>query len=173
MQRTTVVRTAVAGAVAGVGLAVGGVAIATADEQPSDAPSATDRDNDPGDSDERSWGPGHRGWFAGGDRFAEQLAEELGVEQAEVEQALEAVREELEENRPDWSGLSPDEIREELRTRMREQLVDRLDDAVEDGTLTEQDRESVLKAFDAGVIGGLDGFRHRGPDTDDPEDSES
>jgi hypothetical protein len=158
-----------------MGLAVGGVALATADEQPGDTPSATpeDQGNDKGDEPRWGMGPGHRGWFAGGDRFAEQLAEELDIDQAEVEAALEAIREELEANRPDREELDLDNLREELRTRIREHLVERLDEAVAEGTLTEQDKASVLKAFDAEVIGGLDRAFHRMPDADDtPEESE-
>jgi hypothetical protein len=169
MEKTTVVRTAVAAAVAGVGLAVGGVALATADEQPSQAPSATP-DDEGNEERGNGRGPGHHRWLAGGGDFAERLAEELGIDEARVEDALEAIREEARENRPELDEVDPDELREEIRTRLRENLVERLDDAVEEGTLTEQDKASVLKAFDAEVIGALDRVFHRMPGLDGPDE---
>ncbi|HVK28207.1 MAG TPA: hypothetical protein VM575_07695 [Nocardioides sp.] len=67
--------------------------------------------------------------------FVTALAQELGIEESKVSDALETVR-------------------AAHRAERRTELVDRLDQAVEDGDLTDADKESVLKAYDAGVLGG-------------------
>jgi hypothetical protein len=69
------------------------------------------------------------------DKFAAALADELGMSKAKVEAALEKVH-------------------KEHRAEHRAALSDRLDRAVKDGKLTSADKASVLKAFDAGVLGG-------------------
>ncbi len=66
--------------------------------------------------------------------FAKALAEELGVDEDDVADALETVRSAAQAER-------------------RTELAERLDQAVEDDELTEADKASVLKAYDAGVIG--------------------
>ena len=63
------------------------------------------------------------------------LATELGVSEAKVQAALEAIRADREASR-------------------KAELSTRLDAAVKAGTLTAADKASVLKAFDAGVLGG-------------------
>ena len=63
------------------------------------------------------------------------LAKELGVSQAKVQTALDAIRAEREASR-------------------RSDLTTRLAAAVKAGTLSAADQASVLKAFDAGVLGG-------------------
>lgn len=192
MDRSTLARTGIAGAVAGLGLAIGGVALANAaDESPSAASSAALSAPD------RAGGPhGHRG------QDAEALATELGLKQSVVAAALEAVHDDL---RPDKAadGTRPeppteaqrserqaalatalakelniseakvtaalaavqkqhDANREQHRTQERAALVTRLDSAVKAGTLTEADKASVLKAFDAKILGGGPGGG-RGP----------
>lgn len=67
--------------------------------------------------------------------FAKALAKELGVDQAKVTKALETVRAARDAER-------------------RTELSERLDTAVKDGKLTAGDKASVLKAYDAGVLGG-------------------
>lgn len=69
------------------------------------------------------------------DKLASALADELGLSEAKVKAALEKVR-------------------KDHRAEHREFLSDRLDEAVKDGKLTDEDKASVLKAFDAGVLGG-------------------
>lgn len=69
------------------------------------------------------------------DKLTSALAKELGLSEAKVEAAFEQVHEEHVAER-------------------REALNDRLDDAIDDGKLTKNDKASVLKAFDAGVLGG-------------------
>lgn len=76
--------------------------------------------------------------------MAADLADALGVSEDKVESALEK----LHENR---------------QAKGREALSDRLDAAVDDGTLTEADKASVLKAYDADLIGGGHGGPGRGP----------
>jgi hypothetical protein len=67
--------------------------------------------------------------------FAKALADELGMSESEVTAALETVRAAHQAER-------------------RSELGERLDQAIEDGELTAADKASVLKAYDAGVLGG-------------------
>ena len=67
--------------------------------------------------------------------YVTALAKELGVTEARLTDALA-------------------EIRSEHEAEHRTRLGERLDTAVNDGTLTDADRAAVLKAFDAGVLGG-------------------
>lgn len=113
-----------------------------------------------------------------------ELAEALGVSETELQSALESVREQLEPSQADRSTPPADGELEERRDQMidalaeeldlsaaevtaafaelqqeraderRTALGDRLDEAVTAGDLTTEDRASVLKAFDAGVLGG-------------------
>jgi hypothetical protein len=69
------------------------------------------------------------------DQMIDALAEQLDLSAAEVTAAFEA----LQQGRAD-----------ERRTALRE----RLDEAVAAGDLTTEDRASVLKALDAGLLGG-------------------
>jgi hypothetical protein len=90
------------------------------------------------------------------DAFAAALAEALGVDKADVEAALEEINAEFQ--------ADIEERLADAREAARGDLVERLDAAVEDGTLTEADKESVLKAYDEGVIGGPGGhLMHGGP----------
>lgn len=67
--------------------------------------------------------------------FVTALAKELGLEESKVSDALET-------------------LRAAHRAEHRTELSERLDQAVEDGDLTDADKASVLKAYDAGVLGG-------------------
>jgi hypothetical protein len=67
--------------------------------------------------------------------FVTALAKALGLSEDKVSDALDTVRAAREADR-------------------RQELGERLDTAVEDGDLTAADKASVLKAFDAGVLGG-------------------
>ncbi|GAA1526030.1 hypothetical protein [Nocardioides humi] len=126
-------------------------------------------------------GPGGHGHGPGVDTAA--LAEALGVSEDEVEKAVAAVREQLKaSSRPtsrptdaerteredafaqalaEELGVDQDdvtaalaEVRAARAAQRRTDLVERLDEAVADGTLSEDDKASVLKAYDAGVLGG-------------------
>lgn len=67
--------------------------------------------------------------------FVAALAKELGLEESKVSDALES-------------------LRASARAERRTELSERLDQAVEDGDLSDADKASVLKAYDAGVLGG-------------------
>ncbi len=193
MNRSTNIRRGVAIGIAGAGLAVGGLGIASAAEDgaPSEsstpaASSATDTGAAERGGRDRGHGPG-RGHGPDGP----ELAEALGVSETELQSALASVREQLEPSQTDRSTPPADGEREERRDQMIEALAeelglpaaevtsafeelqqgladerrtvlgDRLDEAVSDGDLTAEDRASVLKAFDAGVLGGGAGGGHR------------
>jgi hypothetical protein len=72
------------------------------------------------------------------DKFTAALAKELGLSEAKVEAAFEKVH-------------------KAHAAEHRDALSDRLDAAVKRGKLTKDDKASVLKAFDAGVLGGPGG----------------
>lgn len=67
--------------------------------------------------------------------FVTALAKELGLQESKVSDALETVQ-------------------AARQAEHRTALSERLDQAVEDGDLTDADKASVLKAYDAGVLGG-------------------
>ncbi|WP_155371438.1 hypothetical protein [Catellatospora vulcania] len=81
-------------------------------------------------------------------KLAEALAKELGIDQAKVSAALEKVQTQL---RPDGKtgGKSSDKAAD--RTP---QLKERLAAAVKDGKLTQAEADAILKATEAGVLGG-------------------
>ncbi len=185
-------RTLVAGGVAGLGLAIGGLAVATADDtDPPSSPGASQGQDRP-DGD-RGHGRGHGSW---GHELGADLADELGVSGDELRDAWKNIRKDLKADRPHREDGEPpseadidafqkkvaaalaqeldlpqadveaalEKVRgeadqrfedraEEWRTEARQRLVERLDQAIEDGDLTEADKSSVLKAFDAGVLG--------------------
>jgi hypothetical protein len=181
MEKNAVIRTAIAAGVAGVGLSVGGIALASADDGSSDDTTRTDHRG----------GPGMRH-----EMVADDLAEALGVSEDKVSDALEAIHDDVRPERP-ADGTRPEmptdaereamkakfaaalakelgiseakvtEALEKLRTEReadaRTALAERLDTAVSDGELTPADKASVLKAFDAGVLGGPGGFGGHGP----------
>lgn len=91
--------------------------------------------------------------------FAAALAEELGLDAATVDAALESV----------WTELA-----EEREAEHRAALEDRLAEAVEAGDLTQEQADALLAAAEAGVLGGGrggmggpgmggPGMRHGGP----------
>ncbi|WP_200932641.1 hypothetical protein [Aeromicrobium sp. Leaf245] len=183
MNSSTAARIGIAGIVAGAGLAAGGIAVASAEDTAGSTASSSAH---PG---------GHRG---GPGVLAETLAEELDLEQSDVEDALAAVREDLrpdapaegekptppsDEERADRQAALAKALakeldvseakvtaalaaaekqaasdREERQAESRTALVERLDAAVEDGTLTKADKTSVLKAYDAELLGGGPGL---------------
>lgn len=112
-----------------------------------------------------------------------ELAKELGVSEDELRKAFEAIHDAVRPAEPPKGppseadrkamesklaaelatelGISQDKVksalaeqRQQMRADRRSALADRLAEAVEDGTLTSDDKASVLKAFDAGVLGG-------------------
>jgi len=190
MEKSTAVRTAIAAGVAGFGLSVGAVAMATSADDTGGTSAATTSAADDGG---RGFGDRGPGGPRGGERAAE-LAEALGVSEAKLEDALEAVHDELrpdapaegeqptpptEEERAEREAAFAKALAEELdlseaevtaaleelhaahAAEERAALAERLDTAVEDGDLTAADKASVLKAFDAGVLGGPGGHGPR------------
>lgn len=182
MDKSTAARLGIAGAVTSVGLAAGGIAMASA-ESTADTPASSQP---------------HPGGLRG-DRgqIAEVLAKELGLDKEVVQKALDEVRTDTSKS-TDGSKTKPtpptaaerterqaalakalakklgvseakvkaaltvankqaDADRQERRADSRANLVTRLDAAVKAGTLTKSDKASVLKAFDAKLIGGFGG----------------
>ncbi len=193
-RRRTFTRIAIASGVAAVGLSVGGIAVATADDEDTErgpvlfmrhgggpisdelaerlAESLGLDEDEVADALEEArdeLGPPERledlreslrdgelptppteeQLEARQDELAAALAETLGVDAAEIESALEEIRADVEADMEERFA----EFREEARAA----LVERLDAAVEEGTLTEADKESVLKAYDEGVLDGPGG----------------
>ncbi|THI96562.1 hypothetical protein E7Z54_16615 [Nocardioides sp.] len=91
-------------------------------------------DEKPADGEERT-PPTEEDRAARTAAFAKALADELGIAESKVTAALESIR-------------SAD------AAERRTELGERLDQAIEDGKLTAADKTSVLKAYDAGVLGG-------------------
>lgn len=180
MDRSTIVRTGVAGAVASLGLAMGGIAMASADTPDTSGTTSTKA-------------PGPRD----GGQLASTLAKQLGLDEDVVKKALDSVRDDLKPTKPaDGTKATPPTEAEraerqaafikalakeldvaeakvkaaltlaqtEARATERTNLATKLDAAVKAGTLTSADKASVLKAFDAQVIGGMGGHGgHGGP----------
>ncbi|TCI98960.1 hypothetical protein [Aeromicrobium sp. IC_218] len=163
-----------AGAVTGGILAATGSA--TADDT-TETPSTSSEST----STEAGRGPGgHGGPGRGLDTAA--LAKALGVSEDALSTAWEAVREDTKPDGERGSEPSDDErearqqelaaalakeldlteakvtaalesVREAAAADRRTDLSERLDDAVDEGDLTTRDKASVLKAYDAGVLG--------------------
>lgn len=94
-------------------------------EKPATAPTPGTRPTPPSDAQRQAREKAH----------VTALAKALGVSEAKVRAALDAVRAQREAGH-------------------RTELSSRLDTAVKAGTLSAADKASVLKAFDAGVLGG-------------------
>lgn len=174
MDKHTLIRTTIAGTVAAAGLAVGGISLASAQDSPEPTHTGTiafSHDRGPG-------GPGRHVFFGGAD-----LAKALGVSESRLRSAMESIHDELRPaERPDGPPSAADltamrtklakALAEELdlstaqvtaaldkveaahEAERRDELADRLDAAVKTDKLTTADKASVLKAFDAGVLGG-------------------
>ena len=96
--------------------------------------------------------------YATGDKSSRQqelaaaLAKELGVEESKVSAALDKVREEQKKNAP-AQGEKP------AQADRLAALKERLATAVSAGKLTQAEADAVVKAYEAGVLGG---FGHGG-----------
>jgi transcriptional regulator with XRE-family HTH domain len=172
--------TAKAVAIGGIALSTIAVGVVAANAAPTALPvltAATDDTevaDDPSSSDSDSPRHGPRGMRGGHGPELADLAERLGVEEAALEDAMSSLREtRREEGRSAMAAALAEELGideetvtaafEELHTERRADaraaLEERLGAAVEEGTLTEADQESVLKAFDAGLLGRGPGGR--------------
>ena len=102
---------------------------------------AVREETDPPSQEDRSTPPSEADREQRQQELAQALAGELdGVSAEEVSAAMQ-------------------EVRADHEAEDRGRLSDRLDEAVEAGDLTESDKASVLKAYDAGVLGGGPGPR--------------
>ena len=86
------------------------------------------------------------------DELATKLAQELGIDKDKVAAALAKIESERPKPAAPPSGTKPDRTAE-LKTR--------LDEAVKAGTLTQAEADAILKAQQAGILGGPGG--HGGP----------
>jgi hypothetical protein len=174
MNKQTFARMLVAGSVAAAGLTLGGIGLASAEDQ--------------------SPAPGARHLMLG--PHGADLAEELGVSDAQLQAAMAAVHDELKPPTRPADGERPmrptsqeiadhqsqlasalakelglseprvaaalEKVHAQARADHRDELTSRLDAAIKSGDLTPADRASVLKAFDADVLGGPFGGRPGG-----------
>lgn len=175
MNKSTAIRTGVAGAVAAAGLVAGGTVMASADDDASSGTYAQSEGRGQG-------GHGGKGGFGGRDTAA--FATALGVSEDDLTAAIKTVREDLKADkdgeivaggRPERAArqaalaaalaaeldISEDKVTsvlEDLRADAtadrRTKLSERLDAAVGAADLTADDKAAVLKAFDAGILGG-------------------
>ena len=114
-----------AGGVLGLALS-GGAALADPSPSPSPSSAAPAEPGRPDRAERQS-------------ELAEDLAAELGIDEAKVAAALEKVR---------------DKQAAEARTERTAQLKTRLDAAVTEGKMTREQADAVLKAAEAGVLNG-------------------
>lgn len=139
--RTAAVVTA---GVLALGAGVGVAGVAAADETPSPSPSASPSS---GTSQDAPGGRGAGGPGRGGDRLAAPLAEELGVEESAVTEALRTAREEQPRPERDDSGTQPtEEEREAARAEREAALVTSLAGSLD---LPEADVQTALDAVQA------------------------
>lgn len=78
----------------GAGIGIGVANLASADITPTPSPTST-ASGSPAPGTDRGW-PGHPGRDSGADGLARELANKLGVDEATVEEALRAIKEESE-----------------------------------------------------------------------------
>lgn len=98
-----------------------------------------------------------------GEEKLAKLADKLGVTTEELTEALKTVREQEGGNKAkqlaDALGIEESKVEQALvedSAEQRKVLETRLDTAVSEGKLTEEDKASVLKAFDAGIFSSED-----------------
>lgn len=84
-------------------------------------------------------------------KLAEALAKELGIDQAKVSAALEKVQSQL---RPDGKNGKTRDKDGDTAAERTQQLKERLAEAVKAGKLTQAEADAIIKATDAGVLGG-------------------
>lgn len=151
MKRSVTLAGGTMAAVAALAFAAPQLAVAEQSPSPERAGSqASPQSGSPQPGSPQSGPPAERGDRPTRDELREELAtrlaEELGLEPAEVSAALETVEEEL---------------RAEHETERLERLSTRLDEAVEAGRLTRDQADAILEAARQGELVG--GHGHRGP----------
>ncbi|GLI03033.1 hypothetical protein Pa4123_83110 [Phytohabitans aurantiacus] len=88
--------------------------------------------------------------------FAKALAAELGISEDKVAAAVEKVREQQKpQGQPKGAPKTQADRQAELKSR--------LDAAVKEGKLTQEQADAILKAYEAGVLGGFAGKGAPGP----------
>lgn len=122
--------------------------LGVSEDQLNQAFNAIRQENQPTGDQGRGQGGDHKGNRPDRSAMDQALANKLGIDVSKVTAAMDELR-------------TQDES-EESATR-REELSNKLDAAVSAGTLSSADRDSVLKAFDAGVF-NFDHHDHGGQD---------
>lgn len=135
------------GGLLGVGIAAPTVAFG---QDPTPSPSSSAGNSAPGSSSGGKSGDREQRRADRQAAFAEALAKELGVPTEKVTAALEKLREQRKADRPQRPGAA------ERQARLKE----RLDRAVQDGKLTQEQADAILKAAESGVLRGPGGGRH-------------
>jgi hypothetical protein len=108
-----------------------------------------------------------RGQFgADQQKLAAGLAKELGLDESKVSDALTKVREQLRSEAKANAESKDDSARPDGTDRAAA-LKERLAAAVKEGKLTQAEADAIIKATEAGVLGG--GPRGGGPKNDDPK----
>ncbi|MEU5564702.1 hypothetical protein [Micromonospora musae] len=125
--------------VLGVGIAAPTMAFAADGGTPTPSASTST------DGDRQQKAADHQG------KFAEELAKELGVPTEKVTDALKKLRDEHKADRPQRPSA------EDRQARLKE----RLDRAVQDGKLTQEQADAIVKAVEAGVFPGGPGGHSR------------
>lgn len=178
----------VSAAALAAGLGLGGAALANAETDSPTAPPSASASPQPEATTESPGrnGQGNRGWEergpgrhsrAGGMRAMDtaELADQLGVEQSALDDALTKVMDTMRSERepgnpPDQSAVAKalaeelgideakvsealDAMRAEHQAELQADAQLRLDEAVTDGTLTRAEADAVLKAIDEGIVG--------------------
>lgn len=86
--------------------------------------------------------------------LAEALAAELGVDKERVAEALDKVHEKLRADARERIAERRHANSEQWAAERKARLSERLDKAVEDGKLTREQADAILKAVEAGVLPG-------------------
>lgn len=143
----------------------------TAAQQPGQAPQHDGHQGGRGGHGPHS---AHGAHGAHGDRAERDgaLAAKLGVSEQQLRDAMRSIHDQHEQSGAQHAGQEDraqeladalgkdvqdvrtalDELRTEAKQAKRDELVTRLDEAVKAGTLASADKDSILKAFDAGVL---------------------
>ena len=179
MARTSRTAAAVATGAVALGLGLGAAGLASAAPTTSPSPSATPSAGSTATPGTNGPADGRGGRFHGDrDALAQQLADKLGADVAEVRTALQEYREANRPTTPPDAGTRPEvddtalakalaeklgvdeakvataltEVRAAHQAERAQAVADRLAEAVKAGTLTQAEADAVKKAADAGIV---------------------